>query len=206
MFWWIPLLFSMLTIWRPEAASSNIGFFHSFLQAHEAHKAIFMESQVMCFMWSSLLIILCYVLASSCHTLILCLFSGLSYVVRWWWLLCGFFLFLGLLLNLIFVISGPSLCYQSLCCTIAKAKAPRVRYTVFGRGILFFSIILKGSACSHCFASVNSICAEQKARFIFHSIVKYFPHLKQPADTLPIGHTWSLYTIFISWFRVPVVT
>lgn len=83
-------------------------------------------------------------------------------VVRWWWLLYGFFLFLRLLLNLISAISGPSLCHQNLCCTIPEAKAPRVGYTVFGRGTLFFSMILKGSACSHYFASVNSVCAEKK--------------------------------------------
>lgn len=55
-------------------------------------------------------------------------------------------------------------------------KAPRVGYTVFGRGILFFSMILKGSACSHYFASVNSVCAEKKSQIhislhgeIFHT-------------------------------------
>lgn len=85
-------------------------------------------------------------------------------VVRWWWLLYGFFLFLRLLLNLISAISGPSLCHQNLCCTIPEAKAPGVGYTVFGRGTLFFSMILKGSACSHYFASVNSVCAEKKSQ------------------------------------------
>lgn len=189
MLWWILLPFSMLTIWKPEEASSN-RFLKFILVGTQCN---IYEFQVVHVVWSFLLIILCYALICSLQDLIPCLFSGMLYVVRWWWLLYDFFLFLRLLLNIIFVISGSSPCYHSLCCTIPKA---RVRYTVFGRGILFFSIILQGSACSHCFAFVNSAWAGKKARFMFHSMVKYFSHLNQPADTLPIKHTWSLYTIF----------
>lgn len=63
--------------WPPggQKQQAQIWLFHSFLQAP---RAIFMESQVVCIVWSFLLIILCYAFTSSLQALIPCLFSDLS--------------------------------------------------------------------------------------------------------------------------------
>lgn len=98
-------------------------------------------------------------------------FSDLSHIHRWWWILYGFFSYSKTVVNLIFVFSGPCLNYQHWCCSIPKAKVPKMRYTVFSRGVCpIFSIILKGAACSHWSASVNSGHAV-KVRLVFHSVV-----------------------------------